>query len=152
LLNHEQMPPELVTENIWKERFEDINAYERYLTRNGIVIRKFFLNLSRKEQKRRFLARLEQPEKNWKFSDADVREREFWDDYMRAYEEMIANTATEHAPWYVVPADNKWFTRVVVSAAVVDTLEKLHLSYPSLDPDKEKRLQAARKYLSKKGT
>jgi PPK2 family polyphosphate:nucleotide phosphotransferase len=151
LLDNEKMPPELVTKNIWKERFEDINAYERYLTRNGIVIRKFFLNLSRKEQKKRFLARLDQPQKNWKFSEADVHEREYWDDYMRAYEEMIVNTATEHSPWYVVPADNKWFSRVVVSAAIVDTLDKLKLSYPKLSPEKMKGLDAARKSLEKKG-
>jgi PPK2 family polyphosphate:nucleotide phosphotransferase len=150
-LDNEKMPAALVTKNIWKERFEDINAYERYLTRNGIIIRKFFLNLSRKEQKKRFLARLDQPQKNWKFSEADVHEREYWDDYMRAYEEMIINTASEHAPWYVVPADNKWFSRVVVSAAIVDTLEKLKLSYPKLSPEKMKGLDAARKSLEKKG-
>ncbi|HEX8814849.1 MAG TPA: polyphosphate kinase 2 family protein [Terriglobales bacterium] len=151
LLDNEKMPPELVTKNIWKERFEDINAYERYLTRNGIVVRKFFLNLSRKEQKKRFLARLDQPGKNWKFSEADVHEREYWDDYMRAYEEMIISTATEHAPWYVVPADNKWFSRVVVSAAIVDTLEKLNLSYPKVSAEKMKGLEAAKKLLEKKG-
>jgi len=151
LLQNERMPTALVTKDIWKERFQDINAYERYLTRNGIVIRKFFLNISRKEQKRRFLARLDEPEKNWKFSDADVREREFWNDYMAAYEEMIANTATEHAPWYVVPADNKWYTRVIVSAAIVDTLQKLGLAYPEVSPEKQKLLQGARRFLSKKG-
>jgi len=151
LLKNERMPTALVTKDIWKERFQDINAYERYLTRNGIVIRKFFLNVSRKEQKRRFLARLDEPEKNWKFSDADVREREFWNDYMAAYEDMIANTATDHAPWYIVPADNKWFTRVVVSAAIVDTLQKLDLAYPKVSPEKQKLLQEARKILGKKG-
>jgi len=151
LLHNERMPASLVTKNIWKERFQDINAYERYLTHNGIVIRKFFLNISRKEQKRRFLARLDEPEKNWKFSDADVRERDFWNDYMAAYEEMIANTATEHAPWYVVPADNKWYTRVVVSAAIVDTLQKLDLAYPKVSPEKQKLLQKARKSLRRKG-
>jgi len=150
LLQNERMPTALVTKGIWKERFEDINAYERYLTRNGIVIRKFFLNISRKEQKRRFLARLDEPEKNWKFSDADVREREFWNDYMAAYEEMIGNTATEDAPWYVVPADNKWYTRVIVSAAIVDTLQNLDLSYPKVSPEKQKQLQGARRFLSKK--
>src|SRR5208282_336683 len=151
LLKNERLPAALVTKDIWKERFQDINAYERYLTRNGIVIRKFFLNVSRKEQKRRFLARLDEPEKNWKFSDADVREREFWNDYMAAYEDMIANTATDHAPWYIVPADNKWFTRVVVSAAIVDTLQKLDLAYPKVSPEKQKLLQEARKILGKKG-
>jgi PPK2 family polyphosphate:nucleotide phosphotransferase len=151
LLQNEKMPTALVTKNMWKERFQDINGYERYLTRNGIVIRKFFLNISRKEQKRRFLARLDEPEKNWKFSDSDVREREFWNDYMDAYQDMIANTATEHAPWYVVPADNKWYTRVIVSAAIVDTLQKLDLVYPKVSPEKQKLLQGSRRFLSKKG-
>jgi len=140
----ERIPPSLVTKNIWKERFEDINHFESYLTRNGIVIRKFFLNLSRKEQKKRFLARLEEPEKHWKFSAADIHEREFWSDYMDAYEDMIAHTASKHAPWYAVPADNKWFTRVVVAAAVVDTLEGLKLTYPKVDAEKRKELEAAR--------
>ena len=150
VLNNERIPPSLVTKDIWKERFEDINAFERYLSRNGIVILKFFLNLSKKEQKRRFLARLEEPEKNWKFSAADVHEREFWDDYMEAYEDMIAHTASKHAPWLVVPADNKWFTRVVVAAAIVDALEGLKLAYPKVDPAKQKELQAARKMLEGK--
>jgi len=150
VLNNERIPPSLVTKDIWKERFEDINAFERYLSRNGIVILKFFLNLSKKEQKRRFLARLEEPEKNWKFSAADVHEREFWDDYMEAYEDMIAHTASKHAPWLVVPADNKWFTRVVVAAAIVDALEGLKLAYPNVDPAKQKELQAARKMLEGK--
>lgn len=144
---HERIPPSLVTKDIWKERFRDINAFERYLTRNGIVIRKFFLNLSKKEQKRRFIDRLEQPEKNWKFSPADIHEREFWDGYMDAYEDMISHTATKHAPWYVVPADNKWFTRLVVAAAIVDTLEDLKLAYPEVDPEKRKQLNTARKLL-----
>ena len=111
------MPAPLVTKNIWEERFQDICAFERYLSRNGFVIRKFFLNVSKKEQKKRFLDRLQQPEKNWKFSSADLHERERWDDYMNAYEEMIANTATPHAPWFVIPADNKWFTRLAVAAS-----------------------------------
>src|SRR6266852_9257850 len=133
LLEKEKVPPELVTKNIWKERFKDIRAFERYLTRNGVVVRKFFLHVSKKEQKKRFLERLENPEKNWKFSAADVREREFWDDYMEAYEDMIRHTATEDAPWYVVPADNKWFTRVVVAAAVIEALASLNVHYPQLD-------------------
>jgi PPK2 family polyphosphate:nucleotide phosphotransferase len=143
LLKDERIPSSLITKNMWEDRFQDIRALERYLSRNGIVIRKFFLHLSKKEQKRRFLDRLEQPEKNWKFSATDVRERERWDDYMRAYEDMIAQTATKHAPWYVIPADNKWFTRLVVAAAIVDALEELNLSYPKLDPEKRKQLQAA---------
>jgi PPK2 family polyphosphate:nucleotide phosphotransferase len=117
LLQRQSVPPQLITKTIWQERFEDINAHERYLTRNGVIIRKFFLNVSRKEQKKRFLERLDEPEKHWKFAAADVREREHWDEYMAAYEEMIRNTATPHAPWYVVPADYKWATRMIVAAA-----------------------------------
>ncbi|MGC2275967.1 MAG: polyphosphate kinase 2 family protein, partial [Candidatus Binatus sp.] len=130
MLERERMPPSLVTKNIWNERFADINAYEHYLSRNGVVIRKFFLNLSKEEQKKRFLKRLDQPAKNWKFSTADITERERWPDYMTAYEEMIQHTAAPHAPWYVVPADNKWYTRLVVSAAIIDALEQLNLHYP----------------------
>jgi PPK2 family polyphosphate:nucleotide phosphotransferase len=147
LLANEKMPPALVTKSIWDDRFQDICSWERYLTHNGFVIRKFFLNVSKKEQKKRFLARLQQPEKNWKFSAADLHERERWDDYMNAYEHLIANTATPHSPWFVIPADNKWFTRLAVAAAIVDTLEDLDLSYPKLDPQKEKELEAAKKTL-----
>ena len=147
LLANERMPPSLVTKSIWEDRFQDICAWERYLWRNGFVIRKFFLNVSKKEQKRRFLDRLQQPEKNWKFSAADLHERERWDDYMNAYEDLIANTATPHAPWFVIPADNKWFTRLAVAAAIVDTLDDLDLSYPKLDPQKQKELEAAKKVL-----
>ncbi|HYA22795.1 MAG TPA: polyphosphate kinase 2 family protein [Terriglobales bacterium] len=144
VFKNERIPPSLITKDIWKERFEDINAFERYLTRNGIVIRKFFLNLSKKEQKKRFLDRLDEAAKNWKFSAPDIHEREFWDDYMDAYEDMVVHTATKHAPWYVVPADNKWFTRVVVAAAIVDTLDGLKVSYPKVDGEKRKELEAAR--------
>ncbi|HEX3355102.1 MAG TPA: polyphosphate kinase 2 family protein [Terriglobales bacterium] len=147
VLANERMPPQLVTEDIWDERFHDICAWERYLSRNGFVIRKFFLNLSKKEQKRRFLDRLDEPEKNWKFSTADLHEREHWDEYMHAYQEMIANTASVHAPWFVIPADNKWFTRVAVAATIVDTLDDLDLAYPKVDPQKRKELEAARKTL-----
>jgi PPK2 family polyphosphate:nucleotide phosphotransferase len=149
ILANERMPPALVTKNIWEERFEDISAFERYLSRNGLVVRKFFLNVSKKEQKKRFLDRLDQPEKNWKFSAADLHEREHWDEYMSAYEEMIANTSTPEAPWYVIPSDNKWFTRLAVAAAIVDTLEGLDLSYPKVDADKKKELDEARKMLLK---
>jgi PPK2 family polyphosphate:nucleotide phosphotransferase len=149
ILANERLPAPLVTKNIWEERFQDICAFERYLSRNGLVIRKFFLNLSKKEQKRRFLDRLDQPSKNWKFSAADLREREHWDDYMKAYEEMIARTSTPQAPWFVIPADNKWFTRLAVAAAVVDTLDDLELSYPKVDAQKRKELDAARKTLLK---
>jgi PPK2 family polyphosphate:nucleotide phosphotransferase len=141
LLKAQHIPPPLVTKHIWKERFEDVRAFERYMTRNGILIKKFFLNLSRKEQKRRFLARLDQPEKNWKFSAADIHERARWDDYMNAYEDMIQHTATREAPWHVIPADNKWFTRIAVAAAIVETLEGLNLSYPKVDAAKKKELE-----------
>jgi PPK2 family polyphosphate:nucleotide phosphotransferase len=150
LLANEKMPPALVTKSIWEDRFQDICGWERYLSHNGFVIRKFFLNVSKKEQKKRFLDRLQQPEKNWKFSAADLHERERWDDYMNAYEDLIAKTATPHAPWFVIPADNKWFTRLAVAAAIVDTLEDLDLSYPKLDPQKEKELEAAKKALLRK--
>lgn len=147
LLDQQRIPPSLISGDIWNERFRDICALEHYLSRNGFVIRKFFLNVSRKEQKQRFLERLEDPEKNWKFSAADVRERECWDQYMQAYEDMIAHTASKHAPWYVVPADNKWFTRLTVAAVIVDTLEDLKLCYPRVDPQKRKELQSARAML-----
>ena len=147
LLKNERIPPALIGKKLWEERFEDIGSFERYLSRNGVVVRKFFLNLSRNEQKKRFLARLDEPAKNWKFSAADIHEREYWDDYMRAYEDMICNTASEAAPWYVVPADNKWFTRVVVAAAIVETLESLNLAYPEVGAKARKELQAARALL-----
>jgi polyphosphate kinase 2 (PPK2 family) len=136
-----------VTKRIWKERYEDINAFERYLTRNGTVIRKFFLHVSKEEQRQRFLARLEDSEKHWKFSLGDVKERGHWDDYMEAYEDMIRHTATEHAPWFVVPADNKWFTRLVVAAAVVEALHGLPLAFPRVGKEKRKELETARKAL-----
>lgn len=149
LLAKERLPSALVGKDIWKERYNDIHAFERYLARNGIVTRKFFLHISKKEQRKRFLSRLEEPEKNWKFSSSDVAERGCWDDYMRAYEEMIQNTSSEHAPWYVVPADHKWVTRLVVANAVVETLEGLNLAYPRVDAEKRKALEAARKALEK---
>jgi len=150
LLNAQRIPPQLVDKNIWENRFEDIHAFERYLSRNGIVVRKFFLNISREEQKKRFLARLDEPEKNWKFSAADVKERGCWDDYASAYEDMIRHTASKSAPWYVVPADHKWFTRAVVAAALVETLEELDLAYPTVDDEKRAQLDAARKVLQAK--
>jgi len=143
----QHLPPQLVTKTIWEERMEDICHYEHYLSRNGIVVRKFFLNVSREEQKRRFLKRLDEPGKNWKFSEADVRERQHWDDYMEAYENMIQHTATPYAPWYVVPADHKWFTRLVVGSAIVETLKELKLEYPKVDPARHKELEAARTVL-----
>jgi PPK2 family polyphosphate:nucleotide phosphotransferase len=150
ILASQKTPPSLVGKNIWDQRFEDIRAFERHMARSGTVIRKFFLHVSKKEQKQRFLARLDEPAKNWKFSAADIHERKYWDDYQSAYEDMIRNTATEHAPWYVVPADNKWFTRLVVSAVVVETLESLDLAYPKVDGAKRKELAAAKKVLLSK--
>jgi PPK2 family polyphosphate:nucleotide phosphotransferase len=147
-LNAQKLPGKLVSKKIWAERFEDISNFERYLTRNGIVVRKFFLHLSKGEQKKRFLARLDRPDKNWKFSINDAKERGYWRDYMKAYEDTIRNTATDYAPWYVVPADNKWFTRVVVAAAVIDTLASLNLAYPVVGKEKLKELDAARKQLT----
>jgi len=147
LLARETIPPQLVGKDIWKERFKDIRHYEDYLGRNGVVVRKFFLHLSKGEQKRRFLERLNTPEKNWKFSANDIKERAYWDDYMTAYEEMIQHTSTPQAPWYVVPADNKWFTRMVVAAAVIDTLDSLNLRYPQLSDAAQKQLEAARAQL-----
>ena len=149
-LAKQKLPPKLVDKNIWEERFEDIRNFEQYLTRNGIVVRKFFLHVSKKEQKRRFLERIENPAKNWKFSANDAAERDFWDDYMEAYEEMIQQTATKDSPWYVVPADNKWFTRVVVAAAVIDALAELKLAYPEVGEKKLKELAGAKEKLMKK--
>jgi PPK2 family polyphosphate:nucleotide phosphotransferase len=148
LLQSEKLPPKLITKDIWEQRYEDINNFEQYLANDGIVIRKFFLHVSKKEQKRRFLARLDDPHKNWKFSTADIKERAFWNDYQDAYEKMVQNTASEHAPWYVVPADNKWFTRLVVGAVVADTLTKIDPKYPKLDKDKLADLQKAKEMLT----
>ncbi len=150
ILQSQKTPPVLCGKNIWEERFEDIRSFERHMARSGTVIRKFFLNVSKKEQKKRFLERLEEPEKNWKFSAGDIHERKYWDDYQDAYEDMIRNTATEDAPWYVVPADNKWFTRLVVSSVLVETLESMHLGYPKVDEVKQKELEAAKKILLSK--
>lgn len=144
MLAAQKLPASLVTKQIWKERFKDLNAFERYLARNGTVVLKFFLHLSKEEQKRRFLKRLDVPERNWKFSAADVRERKYWNDYMDAYQDMIRHTATEYAPWYVVPADHKWFTRIVVAAAIVDALESLNLSFPKVDAARRAEIKAAR--------
>jgi PPK2 family polyphosphate:nucleotide phosphotransferase len=146
-LSKQKLPPELVTKKIWKERAEDIRNFEQYLSRNGVVIRKFFLHVSKKEQQRRFLERIDDPLKNWKFSSNDAAERDYWDDYMKAYEEMIQTTATSYAPWYVVPADNKWFTRVVVAGVVIETLADLDLAYPKVGKEKLADLAVARKKL-----
>jgi PPK2 family polyphosphate:nucleotide phosphotransferase len=144
VLARQKLPPSLVTEQIWEERYEDIRNFESYLSRQGVVIRKFFLHVSKAEQKRRFLARLDEPEKHWKFSVGDVAERRFWDDYQLAYEDAIRATATTHAPWHVIPADHKWFTRLAVAAAIVDTLASLELHYPAIDAARREALEAAR--------
>jgi PPK2 family polyphosphate:nucleotide phosphotransferase len=149
ILRRQKLPPRLVGKRIWDERLADIAHFEDYATRQGTKILKFFLHVSRKEQKKRFMDRLEEPEKNWKFSASDVQEREFWSDYMDAFEEAIGATASKHAPWFVVPADNKWFTRLVVAAAIVEAMENLNLAYPKVDAAKRKQLAAARVALSR---
>jgi PPK2 family polyphosphate:nucleotide phosphotransferase len=147
LLARQKLPPSLIGKKIWDERLEDIAAYERYLARQGTVVLKFFLNVSREEQKKRFLARIDEPEKNWKFSPNDVAERAHWDDYMKAYQAAISATAALHAPWFVVPADAKWFTRLVVVAAIIEALEKLELHYPAVTKEQRTALAVAKKSL-----
>jgi PPK2 family polyphosphate:nucleotide phosphotransferase len=149
ILKQQKLPAQLVSKDIWDERLADIVHFEDYLTRQGIKVLKFFLNVSLKEQKKRFMQRLDKPEKHWKFSASDVRERGFWSDYMRAFEEAIRATAAKHAPWFVVPADNKWFTRLVVAAAVVEAMENLDLAYPKVDAANKKELEDARAALSR---
>ena len=144
ILNKQKLPEKLVTKYIWDERFQDIRNIEKYLNRNGIILRKFFLHVSKDEQKKRFLERIDNPDKNWKFSSSDVNERGYWNDYMKAYEDMIRNTATKNSPWYVVPADNKWFTRLVVAAAIIDSLASLDLKYPKVGEEKLKELAEAK--------
>jgi PPK2 family polyphosphate:nucleotide phosphotransferase len=149
ILGAQKLPKSLVTDRVWDERFEDINSFERYLSRNGVLIRKFFLHVSKEEQKERFLARLDDPTKNWKFSVGDAREREHWDEYMAAYEDVIRKTSSKHAPWYVVPANKKWFARLVVAAAVIDALEGLDLAFPEVTEAKRRELRVARRELLK---
>jgi PPK2 family polyphosphate:nucleotide phosphotransferase len=144
ILRRQRLPAKLVSKHIWDERLADIAHFEDYLTRQGTIILKFFLNVSRKEQKNRFMERLDKPSKHWKFSPSDVHERKFWPEYMYAFEEAIRATASKHAPWYVVPADNKWFTRLLVAAAIVAAVEKLDLAFPKIDAEKKKELAAAR--------
>jgi len=146
-LASQKLPSELVKKDIWDERFRDIRNFEKYLSCNGVVVRKFFLHVSKGEQKKRFLERLDNPAKNWKFSSNDANERKYWKDYMKVYEETIRNTATDYAPWYVIPADNKWFTRLAVAAAVITTLASLNLAYPTISKDKFKELESARQAL-----
>ena len=147
ILDRQKLPEKLISKHIWDERFQDIRNFEKYLNRNGTIVKKFFLHVSKDEQKRRFLERIDKPEKNWKFSSADAKERGHWDEYMKAYEDMIRNTATKDSPWYVVPADNKWFTRLVVSAAVIDSLASLDLEYPEVGETKLKELTEAKNIL-----
>jgi PPK2 family polyphosphate:nucleotide phosphotransferase len=149
LLARQRLPAGLVTKHIWRDRAEDINAFERYLTRNGIAVLKFFLHVSKEEQRRRFLARIEEPEKNWKFAPADVEERAHWKDYMRAYDEAVRRTSTSDAPWYVVPADQKWFSRLLVSQVIVERLEDMKLAFPRLDRKRREELQRIRRTLLK---
>jgi PPK2 family polyphosphate:nucleotide phosphotransferase len=144
ILAKQKVPPALVTDKIWKERYEDIGAFERYLSRNGTVIRKFFLHVSKEEQRERFLARLDQPEKNWKFAAGDVEERRHWDEYMKAYEKMIEATTSEQAPWFVIPADHKWFTRLAVADVIVETMQELDLHFPEVSEAQRQELQRAR--------
>jgi PPK2 family polyphosphate:nucleotide phosphotransferase len=147
ILAQQKLPSQLISKKIWDDRFDDICAFERYLTRNGTIVRKFFLNVSKEEQKRRFLDRLGEPEKNWKFQASDVSERQHWDEYMNCYQDMIRRTASEDAPWYVVPADHKWFTRLIVADAIIDALEGLKLRYPTVESQARKTLAAARAVL-----
>jgi PPK2 family polyphosphate:nucleotide phosphotransferase len=144
----QKLPPDVKTKDLWKRRYQDISDFERYLSHNGILVLKFFLHVSKEEQRQRFLARIEDPAKNWKFSLNDAREREHWDAYMDAYEDTIRHTASEHAPWYVVPADNKWFTRVVVASAIITNLNALNLEYPTVDEEGLKALAEAKQTLS----
>jgi PPK2 family polyphosphate:nucleotide phosphotransferase len=151
LLEKERLPVELIRKDVWKQRFKDIGAFERYLAHNGVVVLKFFLHVSKKVQKARFLERLKDPAKNWKFSVADLHERERFDDYMKAYEDTIRHTASNHAPWFVVPADHKWFTRLVVASAMVDALEGLNLHFPKVSPEQRRELERVRRVLEGNG-
>ncbi|CAL79219.1 conserved hypothetical protein [Bradyrhizobium sp. ORS 278] len=151
ILKAEKLPPKLVTKSIWHERFEDISAFERYLTRNGTVILKFFLNISKEEQRERFLGRLEEPAKNWKFSMGDVTERAKWQRYQAVYQDIVRHTSTSHAPWYVVPADHKWFARVVIGSTIVAALESLDLQFPRVDVASRDEFRAVRKALENEG-
>ena len=151
ILAKQRIPPQLVTRNIWRERFEDVSAFEKYLARNGTVVLKFFLNVSKEEQRKRFLDRLDQPAKNWKFSLVDVVERGLWDKYQAAYQDVLRHTSAKHAPWYVVPADHKWFARVVISSAIVSAMEKLELSFPESEKGKSGDLKKVRDALEKEG-
>jgi len=151
IMAHQRVPPELVTKNIWRERFEDVSAFEKYLARNGTLILKFFLHISKEEQRERFLKRLDEPAKNWKFNMGDVAERKLWDKYQAAYQDLIRHTSAKHAPWIVVPSDHKWFGRVVISSAIVSAMEKLDISYPKVEKGSEDEMKAVRESLVKEG-
>lgn len=151
ILAKQRIPPELVTRNVWRDRFEDVAAFEKYLARNGTIILKFFLNVSKDEQRKRFLERLDEPSKNWKFSLGDIAERKLWDKYQAAYQDVIRQTSAKHAPWHVVPADQKWFARVVISSAIVSAMEKLDLRFPEVEKDVAEELKKARDALEKEG-
>lgn len=147
ILQAQQLPPETQDKHIWKRRFEEINNFEKYLVNNGVIILKFFLNVSREEQKKRFLERVDRPEKNWKFSSSDARERSFWDDYMKAYAEVFTHTSTQYAPWHIIPADHKWFTRMAVAYFIADKLKSLNLQYPEVDAAQRQELLKAKQLL-----
>lgn len=147
ILKGQKLPEKLVTKNIWEDRFQDIRNFEKYLNRNGTIVIKFFLNVSKKEQKERFIERIEDPEKNWKFSAGDVKERSYWNDYMHAYEELIKNTSTEKSPWYVIPADNKSYARIAIASAIIHALDEMELEYPTVSPEKIEELNAIKKVL-----
>jgi len=150
-LDREQIPPQLRDRNIWNRRYDEINGFENYLVNNGIIVLKFFLNVSRDEQKKRFLDRVDEPGKNWKFSAADIRERQYWDSYMDAYQEMFNATSTEYAPWYIIPADHKWFTRLAVTAIIQETLDHLRLAYPAPTSEQRTALLAAKEEMEQEG-
>ena len=152
ILDLQRLPPGATGKDIWKHRFDEINSFEKYLVRNGIVVLKFFLNLSKGEQKRRLLARIDRPEKNWKFSLADAKERAYWDDYMNAFEDIFNHTSTEWAPWYIIPADHKWFTRTVVADVIVEKLKSLKLSYPVVSEEHRQHLLEAKELLEKESS
>ncbi|QBN17677.1 polyphosphate kinase 2 family protein [Flavobacterium nackdongense] len=147
ILRNQKLPDKLITKDIWEDRFQDIRNFEKYLNRNGTVVIKFFLNVSKEEQKERFIERVDDPDKNWKFSAADAKERGYWNDYMHAYEELIKNTSTEKSPWYVIPADNKSYARIAIASAIITALDELDLEYPSVSEEKIAELQAVRKAL-----
>lgn len=147
ILKGQKIPPKLITKDIWEERFQDIRNFEKYLNRNGTIVIKFFLNVSKKEQKKRFIERVDDPDKNWKFSAADAKERGYWDDYMDAYQDLIKNTSTKKSPWYVIPADNKSYARIAIASAIITALEEMDLEYPKVSAEKIAELQAVKQAL-----